>query len=110
MLVFVSPEPAGAQSVSCPDDPGPIGTSITNDAAIEVHALRREQVEACIAVAVAVEGADSTLIDLRTSAEEGGDIYTRLDLAWWGAWAIVGLLLALLVAPMMQRAFRWWRE
>ena len=89
--------PSGAQAATftllCPADPGPVTPSITNDAAIEVHALRREQAEAC---AVLLERSDGIAEDA--------------DLAWWGAWACVGLLLSLLVAPMMQRAFRWWQE
>lgn len=32
----------------------------------------------------------------------------RLDLAWWGAWAAVGSLFAVMLAPMLSRAFRDW--
>jgi hypothetical protein len=31
----------------------------------------------------------------------------RLDLAWWGAWAAVGVLLALLVVPRLLARFRF---
>jgi hypothetical protein len=33
----------------------------------------------------------------------------RLDLAWWGVWAVAGLLLALIVAPMFTSSFRFLR-
>ena len=92
-LVATSSASAATFTQSCPADPGPVSPSITNDAAIEVHALRREQAEAC---AVLGERSDAIAEDV--------------ELAWWGAWACVGLLLSLLVSPMMQRAFRWWQE
>ena len=31
----------------------------------------------------------------------------RLDLAWWGEWAVVGVLLAMLVAPAWRAVFPW---
>jgi hypothetical protein len=34
----------------------------------------------------------------------------RLDLSWWGAWAIVGLMLVQLIAPYWARAWRFWRD
>lgn len=38
------------------------------------------------------------------------DQQDRLDLIWWGAWAVAGLLLALLIAPLWLRTWRSWRE
>jgi hypothetical protein len=36
-----------------------------------------------------------------------GDTTARLNLIWWGEWAAVGTLLALIVAPMFTSAFRF---
>lgn len=79
-----------AHALPC-TDPGPIATSITNDAAIEVHALRRENAENCAAFLDWSEG-----------------VTDRSDLAWWGAWAIVGVLLGVFAGQMLNSAFRFW--
>lgn len=34
----------------------------------------------------------------------------RLDLTWWGLWALIGLTLALMVAPMFHHSWRFWRD
>jgi drug/metabolite transporter (DMT)-like permease len=99
--------PAQAQTTSCPSAPADFEPPLPNDAAIETRELRQDLAAACAAIAGAVEAVDSTLVDGVALDEESS---SRLDLAWWGAWAIVGTLLALMVAPMMGRAFRWWRE
>lgn len=38
------------------------------------------------------------------------DTGSRLDLTWWGVWALGGLMLTLIIAPMWQRAWKWWRD
>jgi hypothetical protein len=35
------------------------------------------------------------------------DTTQRLDLTWWGIWALTGLTLVLLIAPAWRRVFRW---
>jgi len=72
-------------------DPGAISTSITNDAAIEVHALRRETAENCQA-----------FLDASDALQD------RADLGWWGAWAIVGVLFGVFAGQMLNGAFRFW--
>jgi hypothetical protein len=57
-----------------------------------------------------VDGLQNTIDGTSGGVALSEDNTNRLDLAWWGAWAIAGLMLALMVAPMMSRAFRWWRE
>jgi hypothetical protein len=37
------------------------------------------------------------------------DTVDRLDLLWWGIWFLSGLTLMHLIAPSMERAFRWWQ-
>lgn len=37
--------------------------------------------------------------------DSAGDASSSGSLSWWGTWAIVGLLIALLIAPMWHRAF-----
>jgi hypothetical protein len=81
---------APAQAAPC-TDPGPIATSITNDAAIEVHGLRRETAENCQAF---LDASDAGL--------------ERLDLGWYGEWAIVGVLLGVMAGSMLNSAFRFW--
>jgi hypothetical protein len=108
---------AGAQYVNaCPDMP-PDLVSATDDA-IETREQGQRDVTICLAVTerqdalVALQEAaieDETTTQAQRVALAPVD-RNRLDLAWWGSWAIVGTLWALLVAPMMQRAFRWWRE
>ena len=85
-LLLASP----GQAAPC-TDPGPIATSITNDAAIEVHGLRRETAENCQA-----------FLDASDAAQE------RLDLGWYGEWAIVGVLLGVMAGSMLNSAFRFW--
>lgn len=75
------------------------GSLETLDASIQLLVLRIETLRGIIENE---GGSDGVALNAETS--------NRLDLAWWGAWAIVGLLLSLLVAPMMAAAFRWWRE
>jgi len=91
--------------------------SATDDA-IETREQGQRDVTICLAVTerqdalVALQEAaieDETTTQAQRVALAPVD-RNRLDLAWWGSWAIVGTLWALLVAPMMQRAFRWWRE
>jgi len=38
-------------------------------------------------------------------AEQTDENRHRLDLAWWGTWALVGLLLILIIAPGWFRAW-----
>jgi len=78
---------------SCPADPGPVNPSITNDAAIEVHALRREHAQACAAL-----------------LDRGDSLADRAELTWIGVWFGGGLMLILMAAPMFTVAFRFWRE
>lgn len=71
--------------------------------------------DTCLAVATRLDTLVGKVDALEGSLQSPGvalepSAMERLDLAWWGAWAIVGLLLALIVAPLMQHAFRWWRE
>jgi hypothetical protein len=35
------------------------------------------------------------------------DTTDRLDLAWWGMWAVAGLLLLQIIAPAWRRVFTW---
>src|SRR3972149_7480162 len=63
-------------------DPGPIAPSITNDAAIEVHRLRRELAQDCGAL---LERADG--------------LADRMEPAWVGGWFVGGVLVVSLFAP-----------
>lgn len=86
VLVF----PASAVAAPC-TDPGPISTSITNDAAIEVHGLRRETAENCQA-----------FLDAANALRDRG------ELIWWGVWAIVGVTLGTFAGAMIVNSFRFW--
>jgi hypothetical protein len=92
---FVLTEAAHAETFpsSCASAPADFTPPMPNDAAIETRELRQDLAALC-----------ETL-----TARSDGEL-ARLDLGWWGAWATVGVLLGLVVAPMMERAFRWWRE
>jgi len=79
-----------AYAVGCVD-PGPIATSITNDAAIEVHGLRRETADNCAAT-----------LESLTALKD------RMDLIWWGIWAIVGVTLGTFAGAMIVNSFRFW--
>jgi hypothetical protein len=78
---------------TCAPDPGPIAPSITNDAAIEVHRLRRELAQDCEAL-----------------LERGDGLADRLELAWVGIWFLGGVLVVSLFAPAFFRAWRFWSE
>lgn len=51
---------------------------------------------------------------LQASIEAGvplsSDDRDRIDLSWWGSWAIVGLLLVLIIVPAWNAAWKWGRE
>jgi hypothetical protein len=55
--------------------------------------------------AAATVGLDPTANTVQLDAEG----VKRADLAWWGSWACVGLLLALLVVPRLIARFQLWR-
>ena len=94
-VALLSPSAASAVTFAqtCSPDPGPIAPSITNDAAIEVHALRRELAQDCVAL---LERADG--------------LADRLELAWVGIWFLGGVLIVGLLAPAFFRAWRFWSE
>jgi hypothetical protein len=87
----------GASAVTfaetCAADPGAIAPSITNDAAIEVHALRRELAQDCVGL---LERADG--------------LADRVELAWVGVWFLGGVTVVSLFAPAFFRAWRFWSE
>ena len=77
--------PANAQTPpACPDMPPDLVSA--TDAAIET----REQGQRDVTICLAVTG--------------------RLDLSWWGVWAVLGTLWAGLAGGLLLRAFRFWRE
>jgi hypothetical protein len=78
---------------ACAPDPGAIGSSVTNDAAIEVRALRRELAQDCAA-----------------GLERGDALADRAELAWVGVWFVGGVLVVGLIAPAFFRAWRFWSE
>lgn len=94
-VALAAPSTASAVTFakSCAPDPGPIAVSITNDAAIEVHRLRRELAQNCAAL-----------------LERGDSLADRAELTWVGVWFGGGLMLILMAAPMFTVAFRFWRE
>jgi hypothetical protein len=94
-VVLAAPGTAEAVTfaTACAPDPGPIAPSITNDAAIEVHRLRRERAQDCSAL---LERADG--------------LADRLELAWVGIWFLGGVLVVSLIAPAFFRAWRFWSE
>lgn len=100
----------------CPDMP-PDLVSATDDA-IETREQGQRDVEICLAMAerleYMVELQEAAIEDETTTAAQRVALApvdrNRLDLSWWGAWATVGTLWGLIAAPMLWRAFRWWRE
>lgn len=64
---------------------------------------------------VATDGCDGTAsantqcVQLAAPVELQQDTTDRLDLLWWGVWFLAGLTLMVLLAPSMERAFRWWQ-
>lgn len=57
------------------------------------------------ASAIPVHDATASSGTLALSADDS----SRLDLTWWGVWAIVGVLFALMIAPLFVRTFRFWK-
>lgn len=99
----------------CPDMP--VDLESATDAAIETRELGQRAVTICLAETERLE----YLIELQEDAIESETTSTaqrvalspvdrqRLDLIWYGSWATVGTIFALMLAPMMWAAFRWWR-
>jgi len=119
-LFFTPVEPADAATyvLDCSTAPPPSPPGEITDDAIETRNQRIEDAANCAALAERLETLVA-LIEAQADSAPGTAAQrvalttidrNRLDLAWWGVWATVGLLFSLLVAPMMQRAFRWWRE
>jgi hypothetical protein len=108
---------AQAQALpACPDMP-PDLVSATDDA-IETREQGQRDVTICLAVTARLDR-------LVTLQEEAVDSETttaaqrvalapvdrnRLDLTWWGVWALVGTTFGLFAGSHLLRAFRFWRE
>jgi len=118
LAALVGAAGAAAQTYTnaCPDMP-PDLESATDDA-IETREQGQRDVTICLAVTERLEA----LVALQAAAVED-DATTaaqrvalapvdrnRLDLSWFGVWAVVGTLWVLLIAPLFVRAFRFWRE
>lgn len=83
-----------AQSVpGCAPAPGDVPTWMTVDAAIEVHHMRNENAQNCLAIVGRLD-----------------DFAHGFDLTWWGTWGIVGLLFVLIASPMITSAFKRWAD
>lgn len=97
-LALVGPELASADPTPCPDvstaDSSPAAAEYASCAAIVSH-LDRVDTDVTASSGAPVSG---------TVALSADDAH-RLDLAWWGMWALVGLVLVLLIAPRWFRAF-----
>jgi hypothetical protein len=105
-------------TVDCATAPPPSPPGEITDDAIETRNQRIEDAQNCAALAERLE----TLVALTEAAADTAPgtaaqrvalstaDRNRLDLSWWGVWAVVGTAWALMLAPMFQRAFRWWRE
>lgn len=114
---LVTSLPAQAQALpACPDMP-PDLVSATDDA-IETREQGQRDVTICLAVTARLDR-------LVTLQEEAVDSETttaaqrvalapvdrnRLDLTWYGVWALVGCTLGLFAGSQLLRAFRFWRE
>ena len=105
--VFVNP---------CPDMPPDLISA--TDAAIETREQGQRDVTICLAVTERLEFIaelqEAAIEDETTTAAQRVALApvdrNRLDLSWWGVWAVVGTLWVLLIAPMFARAWRFWRE
>jgi len=110
--------PAGAQTppftIDCHEPPPDMGGTV--DDAIETREQRQEAAQDCAATIERLEAIyflqlDAIESETTASAQRVALApvdRNRLDLTWMGSWATVGVLFGLLIAPMMQRAFRWW--
>jgi hypothetical protein len=120
LLAFLALGATGASaatySVNCPDPSTLYGGTV--DAAVEVSHLRQEEEQSCAAIAERLEAVvslleaqnDEAATPTATRVALAPDDRDRLDLMWWGMWALVGLTFVLIVSPLMQSAFRWWQE
>jgi hypothetical protein len=52
---------------------------------------------------------DNTASGGTSSVALSPDDQTRMDLTWWGVWAVAGLVLVLLIAPDFRSSWRFWR-
>lgn len=103
-------------TVACHEPPPDMGGTV--DDAIETREQRQEQAQDCAALVERLEAIyflqlDAIESETTASAQRVALApvdRNRLDLTWMGVWAMVGVSFGLLVAPMMQRAFRWWQE
>ena len=75
--------------------------------------------DACAALAARLDDSNAKLDALTAAVEASGgepvsgtvaldaDTTDRLDLLWWGVWAVVGLALLQIVAHSWRRVFTW---
>lgn len=117
--LFVATEDAdAAYAAACSSPPAaPAPEEITDDA-IETRNQRIEDAANCEALAERLAAIDARLAALDDAAPGTAAQRValsradrdRLDLAWYGAWATVGLLLVVLVAQKWYGAWRFLRE
>lgn len=116
-LFVVTESASAAYTYSCAVAPSPAGPGDLADDAIETRAQRIDDAGNCAAIVERLEAVTAQLSQL--DSEDGATTAQRvslaprdrerLDLAWWGIWGIVGLMLVGLFAPQWQRAFAFWR-
>lgn len=117
LLLVTEDAGAAVYTAECASPPGsPEPGEITDDA-IETRNQRIEDAANCAAIVERLESVAAQLAQL--DPEDGATTAQRvalaprdrerLDLAWWGIWGIVGLMIVGLFAPQWSRAFAFWR-
>jgi hypothetical protein len=99
-VVLAVPGPSSAATTDCPDP---------------ATAVDAEGAQACLALSERLDALDADIAAGNGQPVSGtvalsADDAQRLDLSWYGAWAGVGVLLVLLVAPTFLRSFRFWSD
>lgn len=120
--VLASSSPAATYVQACQTAPGDSDPGTITDAAIEVREQRQELAQMCAALAERIEAqvAATEAVDARlasmddtgpgTSAQRvalSPSDRNRLDYMWWGAWAIVGLMMVSLIATKWYSVWRF---
>lgn len=115
--VFRVGQAAAATYVNACHD-APADATSSTDAAIEVRELNQAAAADCLAITERLAAIDARLeaMDDATPGTAAQRVALsapdreRLDLAWYGMWAVVGLLLVLLVSQKWYGAWRFLRE
>lgn len=105
-------------AVPCAEAPAPVSPTGLADDAIETRNQRIDDAQNCEAIIARLDSMyalqEAAVEDDATSGAQRVALApvdrNRLDLSWWGTWALLGTFWAVFAGFLLLQAFRFWRE